>query len=148
MLERDHRQFTHLFAEIRKADGQDRRRLVAQVAADLRLHMAVEESIVYPLIEDQVGAGHEVVEEAKTDHDEARRALADVERLASGQPGFGGALAKLEAEIAQHVEEEETAVFPELREAATPDVLERLGERVAGAKVRRPHPAVFLSGKE
>ena len=34
-----------------------------------------------------------------------------------GQPGFGAAVAMLKAGIAHHVEEEETEVFPKLREA-------------------------------
>jgi iron-sulfur cluster repair protein YtfE (RIC family) len=134
MLEQDHRTVEDLFKRIRQANGEARRKLVAEIADDLHTHMRVEESIVYPFIATTVGHGKEMVKEAKTEHEGARKALVDVERLAPDEPGFDGALEMLEAGIAHHVEEEETEVFPKLRKSAGARQLEDLGRQVETAK--------------
>ena len=134
MLEQDHREVEELFEKIKNTNGAVRAQLVSRLAADLRLHMKVEESIVYPAIAKQVDDGDDMVEEAKTEHEGARKVLADVEKLSPNEPGFDGALEMLEAGISHHVEEEEDEVFPKLRESVSAEELDDLGEKVAAAK--------------
>ncbi len=134
MLEQDHREVEELFEKIKNTNGAVRAQLVTRLAADLRLHMKVEESIVYPAIAKQVDDGDDMVEEAKTEHEGARKVLADVEKLSPNEPGFDGALEMLEAGISHHVEEEEDEVFPKLRESVSAEELADLGEKVAAAK--------------
>ena len=134
MLEQDHREVEELFEKIKKTNGAVRAQLVTRLAADLRLHMKVEESIVYPAIAKQVDDGDDMVEEAKTEHEGARKVLADVEKLSPNEPGFDGALEMLEAGISHHVEEEEDEVFPKFRESVSAEELADLGEKVAAAK--------------
>jgi iron-sulfur cluster repair protein YtfE (RIC family) len=134
MLEQDHREVEELFEKIKNTNGAVRAQLVTRLAADLRLHMKVEESIVYPAIAKQVDDGDDMVEEAKTEHEGARKVLADVEKLSPNEPGFDGALEMLEAGISHHVEEEEDEVFPKLRESVTVEELDDLGAKVAAAK--------------
>ncbi len=134
MLEQDHREVEELFEKIKRTNGAARAQLVSRLAADLRLHMKVEESIVYPAIAKQVDDGDDMVEEAKTEHEGARKVLADVEKLSPNEPGFDGALEMLEAGISHHVEEEEDEVFPKLRESVSAGELDDLGEKVAAAK--------------
>ena len=100
----------------------------------LRLHMQVEESIVYPAIAKQVGGGGDMVTEAETEHEGARKVLADVEKLSPNEPGFDGALEMLEAGITHHVEEEEDEVFPKFRDSVSAEELDELGQQVAAAK--------------
>ena len=134
MLEQDHREVEELFEKIKNTNGAVRAQLVTRLAADLRLHMKVEESIVYPAIAKQVDDGDDMVEEAKTEHEGARKVLGDVEKLSPNEPGFDGALEMLEAGISHHVEEEEDEVFPKLRESVSAEELDDLGEKVAAAK--------------
>jgi iron-sulfur cluster repair protein YtfE (RIC family) len=135
ILEQDHRKVEQLFEQIKKQQGAVRANLVEQLAADLRTHMRVEESIVYPFIVKQLnGDGKEMVEEAKTEHEGARKVLAEVERLSPNEPGFDGAFEMLEAGISHHVEEEETEVFPKLRKSASAAQLNEVGEQVEEAK--------------
>ncbi len=136
MLEKDHREVARLFREIKKTNGAARRKLVDQLTADLRLHMKVEESIVYPAMDRKFGLGSVLIDEAKTEHKGARKVLADVEKLSPSQPGFDGALAMLEAGIKHHVREEEDEVFPKFRKSADADELNELGAKVAAAKER------------
>ena len=95
--------------------------------------MKVEESIVYPAIAKQVDDG-DVVEEDKTEHKGARKALDDVEKLSPDKPGFDGALTMLEAGISHHVEEEEDEVFPKFRKSVSTEALNELGKKVTAAK--------------
>ena len=134
MLEQDHREAEDLFAKIKETNGAARAGLVTKLVAALRLHMQVEETIVYPAIAKQVDGGDDMVEEATTEHEGARKALADVEKLSPNEPGFDGALEMLEAGISHHVEEEEDEVFPKFRESVSSAELEELGDDVTAAK--------------
>ena len=138
MLEQDHREAEDLFAKIKETNGAARANLVTKLAGALRLHMKVEETIVYPAIAKQVDDGDDMVAEAITEHEGARKALADVEKLSPNEPGFDGALEMLEAGISHHVEEEEDEVFPKFRESVSSAELEELGDEVAVAKQASP----------
>ncbi len=134
MLEQDHREAEDLFAKIKETNGAARAGLVTKLAGALKLHMQVEEKIVYPAIAKQVDGGDDMVDEATTEHEGARKALADVEKLSPNEPGFDGALEMLEAGISHHVEEEEEEVFPKFRESVSSAELNELGDEVAAAK--------------
>ena len=74
MLEQDHRKVEKLFEQIKGSKGAARAKFVERLVADLRLHMKVEESIVYPAIAKQVDDGDDMVKEAKTEHKGATHA--------------------------------------------------------------------------
>jgi hemerythrin-like domain-containing protein len=114
ILEADHRQVEELFEEIDGAEGEARQPFIDELATSLRAHMELEEQIVYPAIEPVTG--DETVQEAQTEHQLARKGLEDMLRLAPDEPGFGAALEALKAGITHHVEEEETEVFPKVRD--------------------------------
>ncbi len=132
MLEADHRDVEELFAQIEKAEGKDRLPFVEELATSLQAHMELEEEVVYPKMRPVTGA--EAVQEGETEHDLARKALVEVQRLAPDEPGFGAALDALKAGIAHHIEEEEDDDFPDLRkdgkevlaEMATPFMATRM----------------------
>ena len=132
ILEADHRSVEDLFSKIEKAKGADRTPFIDELATSLKAHMELEETVVYPAIEPVVGK--EPVTEGETEHELARKVLADVERLAPDDPGFGAALEALKAGIEHHVEEEEDDVFPKVRDKgakvladmATPFMTKRL----------------------
>ena len=132
ILEADHRSVEGLFSKIEKAKGADRAPFIEELASSLKGHMQLEESVVYPAFESVVGM--EPITEGETEHDLARKALADVERLGPDDPGFGAALDALKAGIEHHVKEEEDDLFPKVRqkgkrvleEIATPFMKKRL----------------------
>jgi iron-sulfur cluster repair protein YtfE (RIC family) len=113
ILETDHRMVEDLFDKIEKAEGDERTPLLEELATSLRAHMELEEQVVYPMMEPVTGG--EDVKEGKTEHELARKALADVVKLAPDEPGFGAALDAAKAGIQHHVEEEESDIFPKLR---------------------------------
>ena len=113
LLEADHRQVAALFEAIEKADGDERTPLIDELATALKAHMELEERILYPAMAPATGS--EEVEEGNTEHELARKSLADMVALGPDEPGFGAAMEATKAGIAHHVEEEEKTVFPQLR---------------------------------
>jgi hemerythrin superfamily protein len=133
ILKRDHREVAALFGQLKKSrkPSATRRKTVDRVVAALQLHMAIEESLVYPLVAKDVGVEEE--READVEHDLARDGLRKLVELVD-QGGFGAALAMLIAGIQHHVKEEESEIFPKLKAALDRKDLLELGDKVAAAK--------------
>jgi hemerythrin-like domain-containing protein len=121
-LTEEHRKVEGLLEQLADTEpGEERDELVEQLEHSLGVHMAVEEHFVYPIVEDV--AGPEARQEELTEHDLTRTGLAQMRELIDG-PGFGAVVAMLQAGIGHHVEEEETEVFPQLREEASDRIAE------------------------
>jgi hemerythrin superfamily protein len=114
ILEADHREIEHLFAEIEDASGEDRVPFVERLLTTLRAHMTLEEEVVYPAVVKVTG--EEAAVENKNEHAVARANLDEAESFLPGEPGLGAAMAAAQAAVSHHVEEEESDVFPKVRE--------------------------------
>lgn len=113
-LERQHREAEDLLAQTEEAEDESQQRpLVQRLLAAMAEHMEIEEREVYPEL---AKLDEEMDQEARTEHDLARQGLATLEQMV-GKPGFGAAVAMVQAGIEHHVEEEEHEAFPKLREA-------------------------------
>jgi iron-sulfur cluster repair protein YtfE (RIC family) len=150
VLEHDHREVEEMFGELERLRGatsdEDRQRrkdLADQVTIELVRHSVAEEVIVYPAVEDRVGA--EEVEHAREEHAEAEETLHRLEKVDADEPGFDDELATLMHEIRHHIEDEEGGMFAHMRQRVPQDELRRLGSRVEAFKKiapTRPHPSV------
>src|SRR5690348_14963229 len=135
ILKRDHREAAKMLKQLSESKpGAQRRRTTQKVVDALQLHMAIEEELVYPLVEQRVGSEEE--EEAEVEHRLARTGLEKMTELVDA-PGFGAAVAMVTAGIKHHVKEEETEVFPKLKAELDRDELRELGDRVAARKTKR-----------
>ena len=113
-LESEHRRAEELFASLEKADDEsEQRQLVDELSTALIRHMETEETEVYPAL---ANIDAEMEQEAENEHALGREGIIALNEMI-GQPGFGAALAMLQAGIAHHVEEEEAEVFPALRKS-------------------------------
>ncbi len=132
LLKQDHRDAETLLKTL-AADKRGARRhaTVKKLDAALKLHMQIEEQLVYPLVAKLVSA--EEAKEAGIEHGLVRESLADLTRLVD-EPGFGAAVAMLTAGIKHHVKEEEHEVFPELKRKLDRPALSDLGDAVRAAK--------------
>ena len=99
------------------------------------MHMKIEEELVYPLVEREVG--HEEAEEAAIEHNLARNGLKQLHELVD-KPGFGAVVDMVTAGIKHHVKEEEQEIFPELKRDIPREALADLGDRVVVMKGGRP----------
>jgi hemerythrin-like domain-containing protein len=138
LLEADHRKVEDLLEEIASADEGARPPLIQELVTSLRAHMQVEEVVLYPAMEPVTG--DEVVQEGVTEHELARKNLQEMVELAPGDPGFEGALETVKAAISHHVEDEESEVFPKLRDEGT-EILESIQERFLQLRAELGLPA-------
>jgi hemerythrin-like domain-containing protein len=111
--------------------GAQRRKVTEQVSSALALHMQIEEQLIYPLVAERVGEEEE--REAETEHTLARDGVVKMNELID-EPGFGAAVAMVTAGIKHHVKEEETELFPKLKDKLEHDDLAQIGDEVAAAK--------------
>lgn len=131
LLERDHREVERMLASLVESEpGSDRETLVRQLAAALSLHMQFEEEHLYPVVED---FDAEAAEEANVEHQLAREGLQRLQEFVDA-PGFGAAVEMLTGGIEHHVKDEETKVFPMLRERADADRLSSLANTLLDEK--------------
>lgn len=151
ILKADHREVAQLLARLADTDeGTERENLVSEVETKLGLHMELEESLVYDLVEEHVGA--EDKEEAEIEHGLVRETLTKLREMIE-QPGFGAVVEMLRGGISHHVEEEEREILPELKDAMGNAEWRDLGDRIAEAKqaagmpVAQPQTAKRRSAK-
>ena len=138
ILKADHRDVKKMLTTLADSEeGAARKKLTLEVDKALRLHMEVEENILYPIVAKEVGAEDE--EEAEIEHGLARDGLAKLAELVA-KPGFGAAVEMLKAGIAHHVEEEETELLPELKSALSRQEWLALGDKIADAKAAAGAP--------
>jgi len=135
MLKQDHREASAMLRDLAESKpGATRRKTTEKLSQALALHMEIEESLIYPLVAERVGEEEE--QEAETEHSLAREGLAKMNELVD-EGGFGAAVAMVTAGIKHHVKEEETEIFPQLKQQLERDELARLGDEVVAAKKGR-----------
>jgi hemerythrin-like domain-containing protein len=132
ILKADHREVEKLLDQLADSEeGAEREAMLDELVTKLSAHMDAEESIVYPPVKSEVGEEDE--EEAEIEHGLAREGLQKLQQMVE-MPGFGAAVEMLKGGIAHHVEEEETQLLPELKEALDRDDWLALGDALVAAK--------------
>ena len=140
MLQDDHNSVRILFGsfhQIPAGQGDQAATTAAQIASLLKTHTALEEELVYPVLAE---LAPEMVDEAKDEHDEAKRLLSEIEKTDSGTDGkLSALLTELQAAFTAHVEKEEDTVFPLLTEKLGVSQLEELGRVMLGRQQELLH---------
>ena len=145
LLTRDHRRIETLFSSYEGATDADERTTIAhEVVHDLAVHGEIEELIFYPELRRAVPGGNQLADEAVHEHVEIKHTLNDIDAMTADEDGFDEKMRELMAEVRHHVEEEESTIFPKIREALPPDELVGLGDNLDSARSlvpTRPHPS-------
>ena len=131
MLEQDHRKVEELFAQYRSSQDPT---LAEQICTELQVHTTIEEDVIYPVVKKDVPDGRKLEEEAEKEHEEVEGLIKKVQQAGYDDPSVPGLIRKIEEGVSHHVEEEETEMFPKLREALEDDGLTQLGDKLAQAK--------------
>ena len=125
LLEQDHRAVQQLFERFDKTGDAE---LARRICQELRLHAALEEDLVYPLLEQRVD--DELARQAKRDHRSAKDLITRIERLRIADGGLRDLMADLKNVVLEHVAEEEGTVLPKLQ-ANLGSELAALGDELA-----------------
>ena len=135
LLTQEHEKVKATFEQIEASgDLAERQRLTAQVIADLRSHAKIEEEVLYPLVREQLKGGSKLFEEAMQEHEEAKKAMKKLDGMSPDAKEWQPTFEILMHGVLHHATEEETDMFPKLREAVSEKKLTELGEQLAADK--------------
>jgi hemerythrin superfamily protein len=145
VLTADHRDVTALIGEIWTIrDPMMRRDLTDTAISELVRHAVAEEMYVYPTMRKHLSDGEQAVEHDIEEHKELEQSMKQLEGVDVSTAEFETALRRLESILADHVRDEESEQFPELRRRVPQEELTELAGKVETAKKlapTRPHPS-------
>jgi len=128
LLEGQHREVDRLFLRVEGARKEEQSEVFDTVAELLRQHAYIEQEVFYP------GVRHAQTEpwvrDALEDHEVVERLLRDIEDTGVLHPSFFTKLTALREYVEEHVEDEEQALFPLVRELLSEGELDRLGREL------------------
>lgn len=146
LLTEDHRTVKDLFdrfEELTERSVKGQAELMERITRELVTHAAIEEQIFYPAVRAALPDVDLDVREGLEEHGVVERLLADLQGMDPTHDRFRPKALVLIESTRHHIEEEESELFPAVREGMDADVLAELGEAMADAKKRaptRPHP--------
>ena len=136
LLEADHRRFERLLEQgegTTERGAKRRRQLLAALTAELNVHEAIEEKILYPALKPHAEV-HDIVLEGYQEHHIADLMVKELHQLAASDEKWGAKFKVLKESLAHHIEEEERKMFPTARAVLTNEELNELGVRMEAAK--------------
>jgi len=146
MLVEDHRNVEELFTRFENLGSGARKRrqqVVAKIIAELSVHAAIEEQVLYPAARREVPSADDDVLEALEEHHIVKWTLSELDGLDPADERYDAKVTVLMESVRHHVEEEEHELFAHLRKALDAERMRELGEQMAAAKSsapKRPHP--------
>ncbi len=153
VLVHDHREVEEMFQTLERmgtaASGvhsgtlEERKKVVDQVTIELVRHAVAEEQHVYPVYRRILPDGDRFIEHELSEHSDAEKTMDELDKMSADDAQFEEKLQHLMQVIRQHIAEEESELFPKLRQSLSAEELEDLGNKVTTAKKlapTRPHP--------
>ncbi|ATZ23216.1 hemerythrin domain-containing protein [Streptomyces lavendulae] len=142
----DHREVEGMFARLQAmtGTGQELRDLIDEITIELVRHSVAEEQYLYPAVREHVEGGGPMADKEIEDHGRVEKMLKRLEKMKTDDAQMSPLLQQLMEEVAAHVQDEESNLFPMLKRACTPQQLNDLGDKIRRAKAMaptRPHPA-------
>jgi hemerythrin superfamily protein len=147
LLTQDHREVEQMFGEFDQTpatDLQGRRTLADRIITELVKHSIAEEEYLYPAARELIPNGDGLVDQDIREHAGAEETMKKLDGLDPSDETFVPLMRGLMAEIREHVQHEEGQLFPLLRQNATEERLDQLGQQVERAKKlapTHPHPS-------
>jgi hemerythrin-like domain-containing protein len=137
MLTEDHARVKALFeqfAALGERAHVGKRKLADEICNELSIHATLEEELFYPAVRAAGKDNQELVDEAIVEHAAARDLIAQIRATDVRDELFDAKVKVLAEQIAHHVDEEETGIFPRARKSKLD--LAELGEQAAGRKAQ------------
>jgi hemerythrin superfamily protein len=135
MLKADHRRVRALFQRYNETDDQAMRQgIVAELFVELELHTQLEETVFYPAFADETNQqGQDLVAASLEDHEEIDVLVEELRGLEADQEVFAAKFQELRTKVEQHVQEEESQMFPQA-EQVLEEQLEELRDEMQEIK--------------
>ncbi|WP_182347443.1 hemerythrin domain-containing protein [Tomitella gaofuii] len=149
MLREDHDAVIGMLDKLRDGAGgaegsmTERKRLATALVIAESRHEAAEERVVWPVVRRMVEGGDALADAAIKQESDSKALLRDIDAGDAGSAEFERALAEFDVAAREHIEFEETLVWPSLRETVNGQQLAAMGNELELARwtvPTRPHP--------
>jgi hemerythrin-like domain-containing protein len=147
VLSQDHGEVKQMLAKLEEerpgpdaAKGKlaDRKEKATKLITEESKHEAVEEMFFWPAVRDKLQDGDELAGHATSQENEAKEVLARLDTLEAGSPEFEELLTEFTAAAREHIEFEETQVWPKMREALSKHEATEIGKQLRDGKKTAP----------
>ena len=128
LLTEDHREVEQLFQQFQQSNDPE---VARKICDELTVHAMVEEELIYPLLATKVNPGH--AREARHEHEEAKQLIEQIDSALADGGDVSSLVSQLQQSVQHHVQEEESEIFPEMRERQ-PALTEAMGQDVVERK--------------
>lgn len=151
LLKKDHKKVAQLFEELESASqsAKDRdkcERLFEEIANELTVHAHIEEKFFYPATKKKEET-KELTMDAIEEQQGIKDLIEEILELSIEDDKWIDKVRELKAEVENHVEEEESELFPKTEKNFTADQLNEMGEKLAGEKEAQQNNSGTLSKK-
>ena len=153
VLAKDHQEVKAMLAELERgptrATGATedqlalRKKMTEQLIIEESRHEALEEMYFWPAVRDRLQSGDTLADEATGQEQDAKQVLASLDKLGPDDGEFEQLLGKFIMAAREHIEFEESQVWPLMRTALPAETAAELGSKIAEGKKTaptRPHP--------
>jgi iron-sulfur cluster repair protein YtfE (RIC family) len=143
LLKQDHEKVSGIFEQIEETTERavkGREELYGRLRMELDIHSEIEEEVFYPSIE-ELDETRALTLEAYEEHNVVKQLLDELDALPVDDETWTAKLKVLHENVDHHVEEEETELFPLVRQVLTKEAIEELGERLQAAKQKHKRAA-------
>lgn len=132
LLKEDHREVKGWFKDYEKLeDDADKQTLAKTICLALTVHAQIEEEIFYPAARTGID-DDDLLDEAEVEHASAKQLIAELQVMNVGDRLFDAKVTVLGEYVNHHVEEEESEMFPKIRDSDLD--LKALGAQLAERK--------------
>ncbi|HVY10109.1 MAG TPA: hemerythrin domain-containing protein [Mycobacteriales bacterium] len=139
-----HREVEKLIEEIKKSPAENRGALFDELRESLAVHETAEELILRPATRSAGEQGKAVAEARMAEENEAKQALADLEKLDPASDAFMTDFGAFAADVLEHATNEEQQEFPLVRAEKDENALEKMAtamDLVEKVAPTHPHPS-------
>ncbi|HMF58655.1 MAG TPA: hemerythrin domain-containing protein [Pyrinomonadaceae bacterium] len=138
LLKQDHKEAMGLIEQLESAGSAGAStEAFAKLKAALTLHTKLEESLLYPALEN-FDETRDQIRESYKEHKEVDELLVE---LSTPSDEWQDTLSELKDDIEHHVDEEENEMFPKAEELLGRERLEEMGRQMEEAKRGKPASA-------
>ena len=128
MLREDHAAVKKLFTRFDKGETS----VVPTICDELDRHAAIEETYFYPEVKDVI-PGRDLVLESIEEHHVVHMLIGELRAMDPSEETYRAKATVLIENVKHHIEEEESELFPAVRESLGRKGLQELGQRMSGS---------------
>jgi len=137
LLKEDHDRVESLFEKVKANEDGNNKDTFNTIKQELELHTHVEEQIFYPhLLENGDKELQDMVREGLEEHAQVKTLLPEIAELSGDDDQFKAKLKVLIENVEHHVEEEESEMFPMVKDQIDEVMRVRLGSLIQAEKQR------------